>query len=515
MAQVTPDENSTKYVVQDATPIRQDSFIPPSFNINDIKRTMIREVGGDESKLNAKQLDMITHLQKLDESGDGTISIMEIVEMEKHMENTQASSKRLKIIIALLVLSFLGFMLCFLGMAVWAIEITKETRAEGGTSVAKSSKASEVPNPSDTAATRRLRKLDAYDFNETQDSDPLCYPGESPVHCAARINPSPSQIERQAHRNLNGKAIEELKEANILAICQQCITELKTIRAKPAPDNDIYPDEKDHPCTLCPACIDVTPNGLQILAHPTSNCPLVTTYGDATDTTKVTKRSVSLNVYEYGNNIENPISYNVNFLKFRRDQCLLVPKADGTTKTVGECTAEETKKVLDSMPVIVNPNIRYVELSSCITAEVYESCSVATIFKDDEKTAFQAKVSYDISLNPAVCGKTTLEQVGESECNGETKNNPKLFMHNDGSLTVDKGMAEFLQNSFGGIIDDCLIGNPNAHEYHIPPNTLKVVMHCLKSPIQANEPGLSVGIDVSTFARTQKDTLEIRNLTVL
>ena len=56
------------------------------------------------------------------------------------------------------------------------------------------------------------------------------------------------------------------------------------------------------------------------------------------------------------------------------------------------------------MPVIVNPNIRYVELSSCITAEVYESCSVATIFKDDEKTAFQAKVSYDISLNPAVCG---------------------------------------------------------------------------------------------------------------
>ena len=53
MAQVTPDENSTKYVVQDATPIRQDSFIPPSFNINDIKRTMIREVGGDESKLNA------------------------------------------------------------------------------------------------------------------------------------------------------------------------------------------------------------------------------------------------------------------------------------------------------------------------------------------------------------------------------------------------------------------------------------------------------------------------------
>ena len=124
-------------------------------------------------------------------------------------------------------------------------------------------------------------------------------------------------------------------------------------------------------------------------------------------------------------------------------------------------------------------------------------------------------MSYDISLNPAVCGKTTLEQVGESECNGETKNNPKLFMHNDGSLTVDKGMAEFLQNSFGGIIDDCLIGNPNAHEYHIPPNTLKVVMHCLKSPIQANEPGLSVGIDVSTFARTQKDTLEIRNLTVL
>ena len=132
MAQVTPsDEKATKYVVQETTPVRQDSFIPPSFSINDIKRSMVREVGGDESKLNAKQLDMIEHLRKLDDNGDGTIGIMEIVEMEKNMEKTQSNAKRFKILILLMVLAFLGFMVCFLGMAVWAIEITKETRRAG------------------------------------------------------------------------------------------------------------------------------------------------------------------------------------------------------------------------------------------------------------------------------------------------------------------------------------------------------------------------------------------------
>ena len=76
-------------------PIRHESFQPLSFSLKDVKATMIHEAGGS-NKLNKNQRNVIEHLQRMDEDGDGTISLLEIIYMEKQFQKSKNQQKKLK-----------------------------------------------------------------------------------------------------------------------------------------------------------------------------------------------------------------------------------------------------------------------------------------------------------------------------------------------------------------------------------------------------------------------------------
>ena len=56
---------------------------------------MIHEAGGS-NKLNKNQRNVIEHLQRMDEDGDGTISLLEIIYMEKQFQKSKNQQKKLK-----------------------------------------------------------------------------------------------------------------------------------------------------------------------------------------------------------------------------------------------------------------------------------------------------------------------------------------------------------------------------------------------------------------------------------
>ena len=59
------------------------SSLSMTFNINQIKQDMLKQSGG---KLSAKMEHQIRVLEKMDESGDGEISLMELIHMEESKE---------------------------------------------------------------------------------------------------------------------------------------------------------------------------------------------------------------------------------------------------------------------------------------------------------------------------------------------------------------------------------------------------------------------------------------------
>ena len=82
----------------------------------------------EDTKLTKKQQGQLKTLSKLDNDGDGEISLMEIIALEEHLEDTEKQNKRMKRILCAIMLGlfmFLGAMMC---MGIAAIEITKESR---------------------------------------------------------------------------------------------------------------------------------------------------------------------------------------------------------------------------------------------------------------------------------------------------------------------------------------------------------------------------------------------------
>ena len=101
-------DTASAYVVPDSKPARvaTKDFIPLTFNIEDVKRTMLLSAGGDHTKLTKKQQGQLKTLSKLDNDGDGEISLMEIISLEEHLEDQEKQNKRMKKI------------LCFIGIAI-------------------------------------------------------------------------------------------------------------------------------------------------------------------------------------------------------------------------------------------------------------------------------------------------------------------------------------------------------------------------------------------------------------
>ena len=94
--EIVKETNSKEDVTRiHENPIRHESFQPLSFSLKDVKATMIHEAGGSY-KLNKNQRNIIEHLQRMDEDGDGTISLLEIISMEQKSQKSKNQQKKLK-----------------------------------------------------------------------------------------------------------------------------------------------------------------------------------------------------------------------------------------------------------------------------------------------------------------------------------------------------------------------------------------------------------------------------------
>ena len=123
------------------------SSLSMTFNINQIKQDMLKQSGG---KLSAKMEHQIKVLEKMDESGDGEISLLELIHMEENKEQIEHEASRMKKIICAIVL-FIIFMLgCMMAMGVAAVEMTKETRVRGGTPVDSDGKSAGIAAKADS-----------------------------------------------------------------------------------------------------------------------------------------------------------------------------------------------------------------------------------------------------------------------------------------------------------------------------------------------------------------------------
>merc|ERR1712072_417384 len=113
------------------------SSLNMTFNIEAIKKDMLKN---NDGKLTEKMEKQIKALEKMDESGDGEISLMELIHLEEEKETAEANASKMRKIlcaVVLLVVFMLGCMMC---MGIAAIEITKESRVRGGTPIATSGK---------------------------------------------------------------------------------------------------------------------------------------------------------------------------------------------------------------------------------------------------------------------------------------------------------------------------------------------------------------------------------------
>ena len=129
------------------------SSLNMTFNIAQIKADMLKQNNGVLTEKMEKQLNV---LNKMDESGDGEISLMELIHLEEDKEKVEEDRKKLKQALCAVIL-FIVFMLgCMMTMGIAAIEITKESRIRGGTPIATSGKSSSI-SPKASAA-RRLNE---------------------------------------------------------------------------------------------------------------------------------------------------------------------------------------------------------------------------------------------------------------------------------------------------------------------------------------------------------------------
>ena len=167
MSESDNGDTASAYVVPDSKPGRVPTkdFKPLTFNIEDVKRTMLLSAGGDHTKLTKKQQGQLKTLAKLDNDGDGEISLMEIISLEEHLEDQEKQNKRMKKILCVVFLCIVMFLLSLMMMGMAAIEITKESRVRGGTPVASAGNSATVP-ASPSTRRRRLGKRELIDPNK-------------------------------------------------------------------------------------------------------------------------------------------------------------------------------------------------------------------------------------------------------------------------------------------------------------------------------------------------------------
>ena len=451
------------------------SSLSMTFNIAQIKADMLKQNNGVLTEKMEKQLSV---LNKMDESGDGEISLMELIHLEEDKEKVEEDRKKLKQALCAVIL-FIVFMLgCMMTMGIAAIEITKESRIRGGTPIATSGKSSSI-SPKASAA-RRLNEP----WNEP-----------TPFEAAAPSTPVTAHdaslaAQYKAEEGMTAKQKQAKHQEDRLSVCNRCREAIdKEISDGTQAPFDSLNSNLD--CEKCPLCI--FNNGGEVHFAPSQSCP---TQPHPTDGSKkiIDQRGI---LYGIGSE-DSPISVSEIGVKF-------IAKTIMDADASGEVTQEQANyqayvRLQDTVPTIANGAPRSFAVDCSASGEDFEGISKITVKMPGDST--------DVVLEGAMEVAETHDGFGNEAKFVVPSTSPavpakEVTLHADGSISLNKAAQE-----------DFFKANQLSHHQNMDPErketTVKlpsmdmpiVIAEGIKSPknmnaqeVAANMPAISANID--------------------
>jgi hypothetical protein len=417
------------------------SSLSMTFNINQIKQDMLKQSGG---KLSAKMEHQIMVLEKMDESGDGEISLMELIHMEESKEVAEKEGKRMKKIICAIILFIIFCLGCMLAMGVAAVEMTKETRVRGGTPVAATGKSAGIAAKADPKADsrRRLgdnkkRKLDGH--TEAWDHDATYKPAPSQTPVSAED--LSEQDKYKANEGKTAKKIAEEAKAERLDHCDKC----RDIIDKEILDGNAaalvpgtvqsFPSLTNEDCEKCPICLFNNMGRLDFT--PTQNCPKMP------DTADGTKDSFDPTGIMYGlGSAENPITVTQEGVEFIAKTII---DADATkTITKPQANFQALVQVLGTVPTIPDGVPRSFVVDASASGKDFDGITKITVKLPG--TSDDVVLEGKMEVAPTHAGFADEAQF-VVKATSAAMPEKKITLHDDGSISLNKAAQEDFYNA--------------------------------------------------------------------
>eukprot|EP00945_MAST-04E_sp_MAST-4E-sp1_P001096 g1096.t1 len=206
----------------------------PTFNVKDVEKHLMQT--SRDGQLSEEQKKTIANLKQLDKDGDGEISLIEILSLEEDLADEKSKSGLYKKILIGVSVGFLFTLLVVFAMSVAAGEVTKESRVEGGSSVAKSGTGTSIFTSG--SERRRLGTV------------------------ARKTKAAP--VRRLARAHHSGPALRRLKKEAKKSSCDTCLKDLTA-------NNCMWP--KTDACRNCGQCLACDGGGYKMYQTPI--CPVL------------------------------------------------------------------------------------------------------------------------------------------------------------------------------------------------------------------------------------------------
>jgi hypothetical protein len=453
-----------------------------TFNIQQIKEDMLKQNGG---KLTVKMEHQINVLEKMDESGDGEISLLELIHMEENKEQIEQEASRMKKIICAIVLLVLFMLGCMMAMGVAAVEVTKESRVRGGTPVATSGNSATVAPKAASrrrlgATKRGLEYEDPWDNTVTYEiSDETKTESTDDQNLAALY---------KAEEGMTAKEKKAKHSAEELATCTRC---RDAIDAEIA-DGAVAPFDSlntNLDCEYCPFCIFNAGGAVQVA--PAKHCPTTT------DGTDGTKKVLDTRGIAYGIGGEDfPISVTETCVKFM-SQAIMDADASGTV-TEAQANYQGYSALMAAVPTIPDGTPRSFNVDASTSEENFPGVKKITIKMPGDSNDVVLEGRLEVASTGSGFGDETQFIVPSQ---GPAVPEQVITIHAGGEISLNKAaQAAFVE---AGQLSQNLNMNPDRDENVVTIPAMKhayVVAEGMTSAVNMNanevmasEPPITVG----------------------
>ena len=423
-------------MAQEKTLRTRSSMSDFTFNIYDIEKSLKI---GHSGNLTDKQKKTLDNLKKMDRDGDGDISLIEILALEEDMQEERRNSRRLKKILCGVVFGVLFCLASIMCMGIAAVEITKETRVEGGNPVAKATGAATVPQSTASKRRRRLTAPTPQELKEATELSNMKPAGELDTpDMGAPAMPADMGMTKEARtaknfakakstaiedKDLTGTELVKKKQDDYNVVAANLV---KQLLADYAAGDYTYSKEelekKVPGMKKIKGCMFVSSGTVH--SYPITECPTKPMASDPT------KTDVDEEAIRSKTGPKLPVNINLQHTAFLMK----------TAEDAGESAYDKLKEIAKSAPTIVNGAPRLVSLSNGMGTNQLKGAKKVILRNKvtGEKKEFVAKVTEKPQEEDFMAGNIEIEIPSSKE--GVAAG--KMTLKGDGSIQISKEVRE-------------------------------------------------------------------------